>query len=141
MIEITSNIAIGEKEIEEDFIRSSGPGGQNVNKVATAVQLRFDIKNSPGLPEDVRHRLLRLAGKRVTSAGVLIIHAARFRTQERNRKDAMERLITLIRKAAEKPRPRRATAPTRASITRRLESKRRSSHTKRLRRPPGRSGE
>jgi len=141
MIEVTTNIAIDEKEIEEDFIRSSGPGGQNVNKVATAVQLRFDINKSAGLPEDVRRRLLRLGGKRVTSAGVLIIHAARFRTQERNRKDALERLIALIRKAAEKPRLRRATMPTRASAKKRLESKRRSSRTKRMRRPPGHSEE
>ena len=138
MIEITNDIAIDEKEIEEDFIRSSGPGGQNVNKVATAVQLRFDIKKSAGLPDDVRQRLLRLGGKRVTSAGVLIIHAGRFRTQDRNRKDAFERLIALIRKAVEKPRPRRATRPTRASARKRLESKHRSSLTKRMRRPPGR---
>ena len=141
MIEITNNIVIDEKEIEEDFIRSSGPGGQNVNKVSTAVQLRFDVKGSAGLPEDVRQRLLRLGGKRVTSAGVLIIHAGRFRTQERNRKDAFERLVALIRKAAEKPTPRRATVPTKASAKKRLESKHRSSFIKRMRKSPSRHEE
>lgn len=134
MIHITRTIAIDESEIQQEFIRASGPGGQNVNKVATAVQLRFDVYNSPSLPDDVRKRLIRLSGRRVTEAGVLIIDARRFRTQERNRRDAIERLVELIRKAAEKPRPRRTTKPTLASKRRRLETKRRRSETKRTRR-------
>ena len=130
MISITSAIAIDESEIRQEFIRSSGPGGQNVNKVATAVQLRFDVANSPSLPDDVRRRLIRLAGRRMTGNGVLIIDARRFRTQERNRQDAINRLIDLIRKATEKPRPRRRMGPTLASKIRRLDAKRRRSETK-----------
>ena len=131
MISITSAIAIDESEIRQEFIRSSGPGGQNVNKVATAVQLRFDVANSPSLPDDVRRRLIRLAGRRMTGNGVLIIDARRFRTQERNRQDAINRLIDLIRKATEKPKPRRRMGgPTLASKVRRLDTKRRRSETK-----------
>src|SRR3954469_6320644 len=112
MIRITDQIAIDEREIEESFIRSSGPGGQNVNKLATAVQLRFDVRGSPSLPSDVRTRLERLAGRRLTGEGVLVITAQRHRTQERNRQDALDRLIELIRTAAVAPKPRRPTRPT-----------------------------
>ena len=123
MIRISNSISLGEDEIQEQFIRSSGPGGQNVNKVATAVQLRFDVARSPNLPEPVRERLKRLAGRRLTGDGVLIIDARRFRTRERNRHDALERLIALVQKAAVAPRPRKATRPTAASKRRRLEEK------------------
>ncbi len=134
MIQVTNAIAIDENELQEEFIRSPGPGGQNVNKVATAVQLRFDAAKSLSLTDDVRRRLLTLAGRRVTEEGVLIIEARRFRTQSANRQDAIERLVELIRKAAQEPRTRRKTRPTLASKTRRLEAKRRRSKTKRLRR-------
>ena len=135
MIEITPDIAIVVSEIKLQFVRASGPGGQNVIKVATAVQLRFDAANSPNLPDDVRERLAKLAGKRLTDDGVLIIEARRFRTQERNRQDAIQRLVDLIRRAAEPPKKRKKTRPSRQSVKRRLESKHRKSDKKRMRRP------
>jgi ribosome-associated protein len=134
MIVINRSISIDEDEIQQDFVRSSGPGGQNVNKVATAVQLRFDVRNSPSLPDDVRQRLIRLAGRQITEDGVLIINARQYRSQDRNRQDAMLRLIDLIRRAAERPKPRHKTKPTLASKLRRLDSKRRQSDIKRNRR-------
>jgi ribosome-associated protein len=133
MIQVNENIVLDENEIQEEFVRASGPGGQNVNRVATAVQLRFDIANSASLPEDVRRRLLRIGGSRVTRDGILIIDARRFRTQEQNRKDARERLIGLVKRAAEKPKPRRQTKPTAASKRRRLAEKRRRSRIKQQR--------
>jgi ribosome-associated protein len=136
MIRITDAIAIDEREIEESFVRASGPGGQNVNKVATAVQLRFDIRHSPSLPDDVRARLERLAGRRLTQEGVLIITAQRHRTQERNRQDALDRLVELVQRAARPPTPRRPTRPTAAARRRRLDVKQRRGVIKRLRSVP-----
>jgi ribosome-associated protein len=133
MIRITPALALNESEIEERFIRSSGPGGQNVNKVASAVQLRFNVRHSPSLPGGVRARLERLAGRRLTLEGVLVITAQRHRTQEANRRDALDRLVELIRRAAEPPVPRKPTKPTRASRRRRLDSKTRRGTLKRLR--------
>jgi ribosome-associated protein len=134
MIRITDSIALDEREIEESFIRASGPGGQNVNKLATAVQLRFDVRGSPSLPNAVSVRLQKLAGSRLTKEGVLVITAQRYRTQERNRQDALDRLIELIREAAVPPKPRRATRPTPASKRERLDSKKRRSGIKQMRR-------
>jgi ribosome-associated protein len=123
MIRITDQISIDESEIEESFVRSSGPGGQNVNKLSTAVQLRFDVRGSPSLPNDVAIRLMRLAGRRLTKDGVLVLVAQNHRTQERNRAEAQQRLIALIQQAAVKPVPRRATKPPKASRQKRLEGK------------------
>jgi ribosome-associated protein len=133
MIRVTDSISIDDSELDEDFVRSSGPGGQNVNKLSTAVQLRFNVRRSPSLPNDVALRLMRLAGSRLTKDGVLIISAQSHRTQERNRQDARDRLIELIRQAAVVPVKRRKTKPTRASKEKRIESKKRRSNIKGMR--------
>ena len=133
MIRITDTISINEDEIEETFVRSSGPGGQNVNKLSTAVQLRFDVRHSPSLPNDVAIRLMRLAGKRLTKDGVIVIIAQTNRTQERNRAEARERLIDLIRQASVRPVKRVATKPTKASKKKRLEGKKRRADVKGMR--------
>jgi ribosome-associated protein len=134
VIRVTGRVTIDERELDEQFIRSSGPGGQNVNKVETAVQLRFDAARSPGLPDDIRARLMVLAGSRLTQEGVIVITAQRFRSQDRNRQDARERLFALIREAAVVPRTRRATRPTLASKVRRLDGKTKRGDVKRMRR-------
>ncbi len=134
MIQITKDIALDEDELQFDFVRAAGPGGQNVNRVATAVHLRFDVRRSPSLTETVRARLMRLAGSRINKEGVLIINARRFRTQTRNRKDAIDRLIDLIRRAAQREKPRKKTRPSNAARDRRLQEKRRRSRIKNLRR-------
>ena len=136
MIAIAGGLAIDENEIQETFIRASGPGGQNVNKLSSAVQLRFDVRRSPSLPEDVRERLMRLAGRRLNQDGVLVITAQRHRTQERNRQDALERFIELVQQAAIRPIYRRPTRPTAASRRRRLEEKGHRSAIKSLRSGP-----
>jgi len=132
MIQIASSIYIRENELRFDYVRASGPGGQNVNKVATAVQLRFDVRAS-SLPEEVKSRLIHLAGKRVTDAGVLLIEAKQFRAQEQNREDAIRRLIALVRKALIKPKPRKKTKPTKAAKEKRLETKKRRGEVKKNR--------
>ena len=133
MIRVTRDIIIDENELTETFVHASGPGGQNVNKVATAVLLRFNVAHSPALDDEVRRRLMRLAGGRITTEGDLLIDARRFRSRERNRKDAVDRLVALIREAARRPKTRRRTQPTVASKARRLESKRRRRDIKRMR--------
>jgi ribosome-associated protein len=134
MLRVTSTIAIDPSELTEVFVRASGPGGQNVNKVSTAVQLRFDVRRSPSLPEPVRQRLAKLAGNRMTADGILVITAERFRSQARNREDARERLVSLVREASIPPKPRRATKPPRASKLERRETKQRRSRVKAMRR-------
>ena len=125
MIQITEDIALQEAELSFEFVQGAGPGGQNVNKVATAAELRFDARHSPSLPEGTRQRLMKLAGKRLTAEGVVVIQARRYRTQEQNRQDAVERLAALIRQAATPPRKRKPTRPTQASQEKRLERKKR----------------
>jgi ribosome-associated protein len=132
---VTDTLSIGEDELVESFVLASGPGGQNVNKVASAVQLRFDVARSPSLPEDVRARVNALAGQRLTKDGVIVITARAYRSQERNRAEARERLVDLIRSAAQPPKPRRPTRPTKAAKRRRLEGKKRRSDIKRTRGP------
>lgn len=134
MIEVTPSVKIEESELQYDFIRASGPGGQNVNKVASSVQLRFDVRNSPSLYPDVKERLIKLAGSRMTDEGVLIIEAKRYRTQEQNRFDAIQRLITLIQKALEKPKVRRATRPSLTAKAARVGDKKKHGEIKRTRR-------
>jgi ribosome-associated protein len=133
MLKITDEISLDERELQERFVRASGPGGQNVNKVSTAVELRFDAGRSASLPEGVRARLVRLAGRRLSDEGILVIRADRFRTQERNREDARERLTELVRLAAVVPKRRVPTKPSRASKERRRDDKKKRGHVKRLR--------
>lgn len=133
MLEVTPDLTIDDAELEERFVRASGPGGQNVNKVATAVELRFDAANSPKIGDDVRERLRALAGTRMTGEGVLVIDARRHRTQAQNREDARSRLAELLRQALVKPKRRRKTKPTRSAVERRVRSKKRRSETKRRR--------
>lgn len=135
MIEITPSVQIDERDLQMDFVRASGPGGQNVNKVATAAQLRFDV-NASSLPEEVKARLIHIAGNRITSEGVLLIEAKRFRTQEQNREDAIQRFVELIRRALKPPKPRKRTKPTAASKAKRLKAKKVRGDIKRLRNKP-----
>lgn len=134
MIQVTPTLAIPESELQFDFIRSSGPGGQNVNKVATGVQLRFNVKSADTLPEEVKQRLFRLAGKRINADGEVIIEARRYRSQEKNRSDAVQRLVTLLQTAAEKPKARKKTRPSAAAREKRLAEKKRRGELKRERR-------
>jgi ribosome-associated protein len=136
MIEVTSDITLREHEIDWDFVRASGPGGQKVNRSATAVQLRFDLANTQSLPAPVRRRLMRLAKNRISKDGILILEASEHRTQDRNRKQALEKLIDLVRQAAKKPKKRIRTKPTRAANRRRLRDKRKQAEKKRFRRAP-----
>ncbi|MDD2695308.1 MAG: alternative ribosome rescue aminoacyl-tRNA hydrolase ArfB [Anaerolineales bacterium] len=137
MIEISPGVRLEESELRLEAIRASGPGGQNVNKVSSAIKLTFDVRNSATLPEEIKARLARLAGKRMTADGLLVIDARRYRTQEQNRQDALQRLVTLIEKARQEPKPRRATRPSAAVVRRRLEAKRRRALLKRARRQEG----
>jgi len=137
MIEITQTLAIGEDEIVERFVKASGPGGQHVNKTSSAVELRFDVRGSPSLPEDVKARLEGLAGSRLTLEGVLVLFSQGSRSQEMNRQEVRERLVELIRRATHRPKPRRPTKPTKASKLRRLDSKTRRGGVKALRGRPG----
>jgi len=134
MLIINSRLSIPDGELIETFVRSSGPGGQNVNKVASAVQLRFGVENSTALSEEVKQRLKRLAGRRMTSEGVIVIEAKRYRDQEKNRADARERLAALIRRALEQPKPRKRTRPSRSAVQERLDQKRKNSERKKMRR-------
>jgi ribosome-associated protein len=134
MLEVTSTVKLEDSELQFDFIRASGPGGQNVNKVATSVQLRFDVHNSPSLEPEVKERLIKLAGSRMTDEGVLIIEAKRYRTQDQNRYDASQRLIALIQQALEKPKLRRATRPSLTAKAARVSSKKKRGAVKRTRR-------
>lgn len=134
MLEITSSFHLDERELQFDYVRASGPGGQNVNKVATAVQLRFDVVNSPSLASDVKGRLIRLAGKRVNADGVLVIESRRFRTQDANREDAIKKFTDLLRRSLLPPKPRRKTKPTAASREKRLQEKKRKGEVKQTRR-------
>jgi ribosome-associated protein len=134
VLEITSAIQVNEQELEFIFIHSTGPGGQNVNKVSSAVQLRFNVRESPNLPEEVKSRLVRLAGRRMSASGILIIEAKQYRSQEQNRQAAQERLVRLIRQALEPPKSRHRTKPSHASVIRRLEAKRKRGEIKRMRR-------
>lgn len=136
MLRITDHLSIPDDELVERFVRSAGPGGQNVNKVATAVELRFDVAGSPSLPEPIRQRLLARRDRRLTDDGVLVLNAQRFRSQDRNREDARARLVTFIESGLSAPKPRLATRPTRASKVRRLEGKRVRAKVKRQRRSP-----
>ncbi len=137
MIQVTDSISLHENEIQLDFVRASGPGGQNINKVSSAVQLRFDAAHSSALSEEIRNRLKQISGHRMTADGILIIKAQRYRTQDRNREDAIDRLVALIRQAAEKPRQRRRTKPSRAAKQKRMTSKRHRGEIKRRRRSVG----
>jgi len=132
MIKITPTLNLDERELQFEFVRASGPGGQNVNKVATAAQLRFDVRAS-SLPEEVKTHLIHIAGKRITSEGILILEAKRFRTQEQNREDAIQRFVELIRRALAKPKPRKKTRPTKASKEERLKEKKRKGEIKKIR--------
>ncbi len=133
MIRVTDAIQLAEREIETSYVTASGPGGQNVNRVATAAHLRFDAAASPSLPDDVKRRLRSIAGKRLNAGGVLVIKAQRYRTRERNREDALDRLVRIIARAERPPRSRRPTQPTTQSIERRLQEKRRRAQTKQTR--------